>query len=267
MNDVSPQDLSAPGYAKHPDYRVELLDCAKRVRAVLSGETLADSTRTLLMRETGITPVYYFPRADVRLDLMERTDHATFCPFKGEASYWTLAAGGKRAENAAWSYEAPYREALGIKDRVAFYWDRMDRWLEEDEKVLVHARDPLVRIDVLESRRPVRVVVGGETVAESQRARFLFETGLPPRYYIPAEDLRADLLVPSETRTACPYKGTAYYYSLRVAGRLYEDLVWTYPDPLPESYRIKDRLCFFNEKADAIFVDGTEVPKPKTKWS
>ena len=107
----------------------------------------------------------------------------------------------------------------------------------------------------------------GETVAETTRARFLFETGLPARYYVPPEDVRADLLVPSETVTACPYKGQASYHSLRVGAQTYENLVWFYPDPLPEVARIKDHLCFFNEKVDVILLDGEEVPKPKTKWS
>ena len=147
MNRTSPQGEPAPGFAKHPEYRVELLACPKRVRATFGGETLADSTGALLMRETGIAPVYYFPRADVRLDLMERTEHATFCPFKGEASYWTLAAGGRRAENAAWSYETPYREVHEIGGYLAFYWDRMDRWHEEDEEVFVQARQPSRRRD------------------------------------------------------------------------------------------------------------------------
>ena len=116
---------------------------------------------------------------------------------------------------------------------------------------------------MLDSRRPVRVVLGGETVAETTRARFLFETGLPPRHYIPRDDVRVDLLIPSETRTACPYKGTAGYYSLRRGDKIHEDLVWTYGEPLPEAARIKDFLCFFSEKVDAVLVDGKALPKPK----
>ena len=267
MNDVIVEREPAPGFAKHPDYRIDFLPCPKRVRAVLNGEALADSTGVMLMHETGRVPVYYFPRADARLDLLEPSDHRTFCPFKGEASYWTAHVGGRRAENAVWGYEQPFAESAALEGYLAFYWDRMDKWFEEDEEVFVHARDPFSRIDVLESRRAVSVVVGGETVAESTRARFLFETGLPTRYYIPAEDVRADLLTPSETVTACPYKGRASYHSLRLGDRTFKDLVWFYPDPLPEVARIKNHLCFFNEKVDAILLDGEEAPKPKTKWS
>ena len=257
----------APGFAKHAGYRLEIEPCGKRVRTLIGDEPLADSTAVLLLRESGHVPVYYFPSHDVRMDLLERSDHATYCPFKGEAAYWTVAAAGRRIENAVWSYEDPFEEAAPIKDHLAFYWNRMDRWYEEDEEVFVHARDPKVRVDILPSSRPVKVILGGETVAETTGALFLFETGLPIRYYIPPEDVRRDFLEPSPTETSCPYKGTARYHSMRVGDRRYEDIVWYYPDPVAEAAKIKDRLCFFNEKVDAIVVDGREIAKPQTKWS
>ncbi len=111
------------------------------------------------------------------------------------------------------------------------------------------------------------MIVGGETVAETRRARFLLETHLPTRYYIPPEDVRRDLLVASDTVTACPYKGTARYYSLKIGDRLHPDLVWCYPEPIPECPKIRGYLCFFNERVDAILVDGVEQERPVTKWS
>jgi len=255
------------GYASRPDYDVHFEACPKRVRVVFNGETVADSTAVMRLHETGHLPVYYFPRADVRRDLLRATAHDSFCPYKGEASYWTVAAGGREAENAVWSYEAPFEETAEIKDYFAFYWNRMDAWYEEDEEVFVHPRDPYVRIDILDSRRQVEVVLGGRTVARSGRTRFLFETGLPTRYYLPREDIEMSLLEPSETRTACPYKGTARYWSVRVGEKLQEDMVWSYSQPTPESSRIKDLLCFFNERVDAIRIDGEAQPRPKTKWS
>ena len=98
------------GFAQNPQYRVAFEPCAKRLRVRFNGETLADTTRVRLMRETGHVPVYYFPRSDVRMDLLAESDHATFCPYKGEASYWHVAVGGRRAENAVWSYESPFDE-------------------------------------------------------------------------------------------------------------------------------------------------------------
>ncbi|MFQ5693930.1 MAG: DUF427 domain-containing protein, partial [Nitrospinota bacterium] len=105
----------------------------------------------------------------------------TRCPYKGDASYWTVTAGGRTAENAVWSYEDPIDEVAGIEGHMAFYWDRMDAWFEEEEEVFVHARDPYKRVDVLQSARRVRVVVAGETVAETRRPRLLVETGRPTR--------------------------------------------------------------------------------------
>jgi uncharacterized protein (DUF427 family) len=159
------------------------------------------------------------------------------------------------------------RRGGGIKDFVAFYWDRVDGWYEEDEENFVHPRDPYKRVDVLDSSRPVQVVVGGEIVAETRRARFLFETRLPTRYYIPPEDVRMDLLVPSDKATRCPYKGKARYYSVKVDGKLFEDLVWSYPDPIAECPKIKGYLCFFNEHVDEIRVNGFALPRPLTPWS
>ena len=258
---------SAPGFASHPGYRVEFEPCAKRVRVAFNGETIADSTGVVLLLETACTPVYYFPPEDVRVDLMARSDHGSHCPFKGDASYRTLEVAGRRAENAVWSYEQPYAECATIRGYRAFYWDRMDHWYEEDEEVFVHARDPHVRIDVLASSRPVRVEAAGLTLAESQRGLFLFETGLPTRYYLPRDDVRMDLLSVSDTKTACPYKGRADHWSLHHDGRTTEDIAWCYADPLPGVAKIKDRICFYDERVDSLFLDGVPLTKPKTKWS
>ena len=117
-----------PKAKAHTGYRLVIEPSSQRIHAVFNGEIVADSRRALVMSETRLRPVYYFPREDVRLDLLAPTDHLTHCPFKGDANYWTLSAGGETAENAIWSYEAPFDEMLPIKDHIAFYWDRMDSW-------------------------------------------------------------------------------------------------------------------------------------------
>ncbi|MDA0241194.1 MAG: DUF427 domain-containing protein, partial [Proteobacteria bacterium] len=203
----------------------------------------------------------------IRLDLTSPTDHHTHCPYKGEASYRNVEVGGKIAENGIWTYETPYREFAPLKDYIAFYWRKMDHWYEEDEEIFVHARNPYKRVDAIPSSRPVQIVVGGEIVAESKNACFLFETGLPVRYYLPPEDVKMDLLIPSETRSSCPYKGDAVYWSVKIGDDLHEDIVWGYPDPIPECPKIKGLMCFFNERIDDIIVDGKPIPKVKTKWS
>jgi uncharacterized protein (DUF427 family) len=246
---------------RRPGYRIDFEPCAKRVRTVFNGETLADSSRVRLLRETGHVPVYYFPRADLRADLLVASDHESFCPVKGAASYWHVRAGGRRAENAVWSYERPLEAVARIEGYMAVTWDLMDAWYEEDEEVFVHARDPHVRIDVLASRRLLEVVLGGETLARTTAAQVLFETGLPVRYYIPPADVRLDLLRPSDSRSACPSKGRAGYYAAEIGGRVHEDIAWVYPEPLPEVGRIKDLICFYNEKVDALILDGRTLPK------
>lgn len=138
---------------------------------------------------------------------------------------------------------------------------------EKTGEVSVHPRIRGHRIDVREGSQHVKVVVGGEVVAETGRPRLLLETGLPVRYYVPKDDVRLDLLVPSDTVTACPYKGTAAYWSIKIGDRLYRDHVWGYPDPLPERSDIEGLLCFFDERVDELWVDGELQPKPQTEWS
>jgi uncharacterized protein (DUF427 family) len=255
------------GFKTNPDYKIAFEQSPRRVRVVFNGETIADSTNAHLLFETRHLPVYYFPRTDVRMNRLTPTDHHSFCPYKGTAAYWTIKVGDKVSENAVWGYPEPFDEVAAISDFVAFYWDRVDHWYEEDEEIFVHARDPYKRVDAIASFRHVQVILGGEIVADTRQARFLFETRLPTRYYIPPEDVRMDLLIPSDKVTACPYKGRARYWSARVGDREFPDIVWSYPEPIPECPKIKGLLAFFNEQVDEIRVDGVAVRRPVTPWS
>ena len=238
----------------------------KRIRAQVAGETVADSRKALILSESGLQPVYYFPREDVRLELFEPTERHTKCPIKGEASYYSIRVGDREVRNGAWYYPDPIEGAEPIAGMIAFYWDRIDRWLEEDEEIHVHPRDPYHRIDVLDSSRHVRISLDGELLAESTRPTALFESNLPPRWYLPREDVVAEL-EPTDTVTRCGYKGQASYYAVRLgSGETVRDLVWTYEDPLEESVRIKDLLCFFNERVD-IELDGEPQERPVSAWS
>ena len=127
---VQPAAVAAAG--GHPPRRIDVDPCPARVRVELGGEVVADSARALVMREADYAPVHYFPRDDVRMDLLIRTEHATRCPYKGDASYWTVEAGGRTAENAVWSYEDPIPGMTAIAGYLAFYRDRMDAWSEEE---------------------------------------------------------------------------------------------------------------------------------------
>jgi uncharacterized protein (DUF427 family) len=236
---------------------------AKRVRALVDGLTVADTTSPTLVWEIPNYPAYYFPRADVLAELVptERREHSAN---RGEAHHFDVHIGGRVVPGAAWSYPASPVEAL--RDLVRLSWRAMDEWLEEDEPVYVHPRDPYTRVDVLQSSRQVQVVIDGITVADSDQPRILFETGLPPRYYLPLSHLRTELLRPSPTTTQCPYKGTATYYSVEVKGQRYEDWVWMYRYPLPECAKIAGLACFYNERVD-LHLDGRLIPRPRTHFS
>ena len=112
-------------------YHLTLDPSDKRLCVSFGGEIIADSDRVLVMHETRLAPVYYFPQEDVRMDLLEKTGHHTHCPFKGNASYWSVKTDGKTAKNVVWGYEEPYDESEGVRDHVAFYWDAMDAWTED----------------------------------------------------------------------------------------------------------------------------------------
>ena len=116
----------APGYATKPEHRVDLLPEARRVRVTFAGAVIADSRAALRVEETGHGPVHYVPEKDARLDLMRPTDHKSYCPFKGDCSYWTVEVNGGKAENAVWGYRAPYDEANGLAGHYAFYTSRVD---------------------------------------------------------------------------------------------------------------------------------------------
>jgi uncharacterized protein (DUF427 family) len=238
----------------------------KRIRVEVGGQVIADSCRAMLLQESGHQPIYYFPPEDVRREHLEPSDRHTRCPKKGDASYYTIRAGGETVEAGAWYYPEPLPDAPPIKDLVAFYFNRMGRWLEEDEEIGVHPRDPYHRVDVVATRRHIQISLDGELLAETSRAMALFESNLPARWYIPRGDVSASL-TPSDTVTRCPYKGTASYHSVKLdSGEVAENLIWFYADPLPEVGRIRDLVCFFNEKAD-IELDGELQERPESSWS
>jgi uncharacterized protein (DUF427 family) len=113
---------SGPGYAKHPEHRITLERASLRVQVTFEGEVIADTRDAIAMKEGSYPLVYYVPRADVKMDRMVRSVHTSYCPFKGHASYYSLAKG---PQNAVWSYEQPYDEVLAIQERLAFYPDKV----------------------------------------------------------------------------------------------------------------------------------------------
>ena len=205
-------------------------------------------------------------RADIRRDLLVPSDHGTPSPHKGTARHWSIRVGEREAPNAAWAYPEPIPSASFLAGYLALEWNALDEWFVEDEQAFGHPRDPYSRIDVYNTTRHVRVLLDGELLADSRRAKALFETALQPRYYLPPEDVRTELLVPSSTKTRCAYKGSASYWHVRTASGLVEDLVWTYPNPQHDATPVRDLLCFFNERVD-LEIDGELGQRPVTQFS
>lgn len=244
--------------------KVRVEDGQKWVRVYLGDELVADTRHPKLVWERPYFPTYYFPPEDVAMHALVDTGETEHSPSRGNASVQSVKTGGADAPGAARVWDDAAIE--DIAEYVSFDWGAMSRWLEEDEEVFVHARDPYTRVDILESSRHVQVMIDGITVADTQSPLLLFETGLPVRYYLPRRDVRSDLLEPSGSHTACPYKGQAEYWHARIGDALHEDIVWSYPTPLPEAERIAGLLSFYNERVD-IAVDGAPMDRPHTVFS
>ena len=222
----------------------------RRIRVRLGNTLVADSEQALLLIQFGgkdFLPTYYLPISDVRPGALVDED----------GGRWSVAAGGLRADGAAWDND----EFGELKGHVTFSWKLLD-WYEEDEQVFEHARSPYHRVDTLRSSRRVEVFVGGDRVANSVRPLLLFETSLPVRYYLPPADVRTDLFTASDTVTRCPWKGVARYLSHPDV----PDVAWSYPDPIPENPKIRDLVCFYNERVDLV-IDGVRQERPRTPFS
>jgi uncharacterized protein (DUF427 family) len=242
---VANLDLTA-----HPGHALYWEPHRRRIRGAVGGETLLDTEGGMLLHETGLPPVLYVPRADVRDDLLVPTDHHTVCPFKGTASYLSIRIGDRTIENAVWTYPDPLPGCPPIGGHLAVYWDRLDHWYEEDEELAGQLRDPYHRIDVRRSARRVRVSWEGRLLAESSRPRLLFETGLPARVLVPWEDVDAAQLEPSATVRASPYTGSASYLSVRGAGDAGHDVAWEYRQPPAEAAGVGAHVSFDRERVE-----------------
>jgi uncharacterized protein (DUF427 family) len=228
-----------------PPHRIYFADFLPRVRAVVAGRTVLDTTRAKQLYETGIYPRLYAPIEDFDAAVLFRTDHTTHCPFKGDASYWSLTVDGTSRDNAVWAYESPIGEAGWLEGYASLYDEQADEWWVEDELVFGRLRDPFHRVDVLPSSRRVRITAGEEIVADTDRAVLLFETGLAPVAYVPRAEVRSPI-EPADKRTISPYKGEARYWN--VAG--VTEAAWSYEFPRPESTGIAGHLAFDPERVD-----------------
>lgn len=237
------------------------------VRGRKGDVTVVDSRRPVLVWEPELPVAQYaFPREDVRTDLLRPAKNPRTGMHTGSRIFYDLDVDGDVRPNAAWVFPAD-----DLAGYIAFEWflrpERgLDHWYEEEEEIFVHPRDPHSRVDALPSSRHVTVEIDGTVVADTRAPVVLFETSLPPRYYLPPEDVRLELFEPTDHSSRCPYKGTARYWSLRGGAGVPPNIVWSYPDPLTAVSVIKDRLAFYNEAVDLI-VDGERQERPVTPFS
>ena len=244
-----------------PAHRLYFAPYPRRVRALVGDRVALDSTRGRLLFESNILPRLYVPLDDLDGSLLERTETSTHCPFKGDATYFSLTAGDRTIEDAVWTYEAPIEAAAWLEGFACLYWETADAWFVEGERLFGHLRDPYHRVDVFEASRPVRVTAGGEVIAESERAKLLYETGLPPMAYVPGADIAAGALAPADKTTTCPYKGEATYWDVQVDGRRVEAGAWSYETPLTEALEVARHVCFAGEGIEV------ELAEPADRFS
>lgn len=244
-----------------PAHRILVEPSPKRLRVRLDGETVLDTTRAVLLHESNLLPRYYAPLDDFRADALVASPTTSHCPFKGDASYRSVRVGERIVEDLVWTYPEPVAALPVLAGLGGLYLERLgdgDEVLEEDEVLLGHPHDPYHRVDAQRSSRRVVVRHGDRVLAETNRPVAVFETGLPPRWYVPLADVREDLLAPSELTTVCPYKGVATYRS--VVGEdgavVVADAAWGYEDPLPEATPLPGHLCF---DGDGITVEAAET--------
>lgn len=238
----------------------------KWVRAFVGETTVVDSRRSLLFWEDRFpVPACAFPLEDVRTELFRESEarrpaQSFYSPKGPISALYDLEVDGRTIEHAAWVRDDP-----ALAGHVVLSWQPglLDRWLEEDEEVIEHPRDPHKRVEALASSRHVEVSLDGTVLAESTDPVLLFETNLPTRYYLPREDVRLDALEPSRNRSRCPYKGAAEeYWSAPGA----ENVAWSYAAPFPAVHKIAGRIAFYNELVD-ITVDGVPQERPRSIFS
>lgn len=229
------------------------------IRGYYNNTIVVDSKKAYLVWEgTNHIPFWAFPIKDIQgLEPNNNKDGGR----EGIRNQWyDVKVGSETISNFAWTIHKDTPGFIpGAEDVAIVASPKLDHWREDDETIYGHPRSPYARIDVRASSRHVRVDIDGVTVAETKNAIFLYENGLPTRFYINTIDVkRIDLFHPVSLNTICPYKGSASYFSAVVNGKNYENIVWTYLEPFEGLERVKGRWCFYNEKLD-IYVDGEKA--------
>jgi uncharacterized protein (DUF427 family) len=236
---------------------------ARRIRAELNGATVVDTTAAQYLWTWPFYPRFQIPVVDVDPAALTIADAVEALPH-GTGRAVTLTTTDTASPPHGHLYVTAENPAL--VDTLYLEWNALDAWYEEDERVFVHPRSPYVRVDALRSTRHVRIERGGVLLAESHAPVMVFETGLPTRCYLDRSAVDFSHLQPSDTVTACPYKGrTTGYWSVEVDGHLHPDLAWSYDFPTRQLLPIAGLIAFLDERVD-VTIDGVEVPRPRTHF-
>jgi uncharacterized protein (DUF427 family) len=252
------------------------LPTGKRIRARRGDRVVADTEEAVLVWEPRrVVPVYAVPIRDVQGTLspaaggegpqmpvfLEEQTGSALGPGIGFAAHTCHGTALDIVTDDGVYRGAAFRPADEVLSKLVLLDFEAFDWWEEDEPILGHPRDPFHRVDVRRSSRRVRLELDGLVLAESDRPSLVFETMVPAtRFYLPREDVRVPL-VPSATRTYCPYKGAASYYSVDGAGDAGTDIAWSYERPLPDCPQIAGLVAFYQERLDLV-VDGARVERP-----
>lgn len=257
---------------------------AKRIRATLGGQTVVDTRRAMLVWEPRrVVPGYAVPSGDIQADVVPRTsapggdgpvgfmlpDLSTIPVFDPRIPFDVRTTQGEPVElrvagtdAAASGFRA---QDPGLADYVILAFGDFDSWSEEDDEIISHPHDPYGRIDVRGTSRHVQLMFEGHLLADTTRARMLFETTLPARYYLPMEDVVVPL-ERSATRSMCSYKGYATWYSAIVGDTKVDDIAWQYEHPLSDAADVQDYVAFLDERLDLV-IDGEQQERAVTPWS
>lgn len=236
----------------------------RRVRAMLAGRTVLDTTRARYVWEQPAYPRWAIPTEDFTAGVLVDED-VTEDGALGKVSRYGLRVGESTRPGAVHVLTGDAPSGLGGTATVR--WSAVDAWLEEDEEVFVHPRNPYSRVDAIRSCRSVRVELEGVVLAESGSPVMVFETGLPTRYYLDRTAIDWTRLVATDTVSQCPYKGiTSGYWSVKVGETLHEDLAWAYDFPTRQLLPIAGLVAFYNEKVD-IVLDGQRLARPVSPFS
>ncbi|MCP8884724.1 DUF427 domain-containing protein [Devosia sp. XJ19-1] len=253
----------------------------RRVRGEFGGKVVADSEEAVLFvefrdprdRAREMTEnkfwmgrcEYHWPIKDVDMSAFRANGRRRHDPRIGEGAYYDLVVDGRVITDAAWVWDAAEDDAEVLNTYIGIFSRALDGLYEEEDQI-TGPRNPYHAVEVRHSSRHVQVEVDGVIIADTTQSRILYETGLPPRYYFPRQDIRGQYLTRTDLRTTCPYKGECIYWSVKTEGDTRENLAWSYIHPYPNAGKIEHLISFYIERGATLIVDGQRLPAPGTPF-